>query len=167
MDSTAPGRLSLSESKPKRRIWLKLLIVALAIPVIGIVVLGMLPVQADFVASEGNTGVGDAGAGLDRKFPAMVVRDDNPLPKDKSDERAQLGRLLFFDPVLSGANDTSCATCHHPDLGFGDGRGLSMGKGGKGLGAERVGGAIIRRGAPTVWNSAYNHMQFWAGRAKD
>lgn len=168
MDSTASGRIGLNTaSKPRRRFWLKLLIVALAIPVIAVVVLGMLPVQADFVASEGNTGVGDAGAGLDRRFPAMVLRDGNPLPQDERDERAQLGRLLFFDPVLSGGNDISCATCHHPDLGFADGRKLAMGKGGKGLAAAREGGAVVRRGSPTIWNSAYNHLQFWDGRAKD
>jgi cytochrome c peroxidase len=78
-----------------------------------------------------------------------------------------LGRLLFFDPVLSGANDQSCATCHHPDLGFTDGRGQAMGQGGRGLGPERTSGKVIKRGAPTLWNAAFNHRQFWDGRAAD
>src|SRR5262249_43347639 len=43
----------------------------------------------------------------------------------------------------------------------------SMGKGGHGLGAERTGGSVVRRGAPTLWNAAYNHKQFWDGRAED
>jgi cytochrome c peroxidase len=169
MDSTASRLKDLEggKTRPRRRIWTKLLALALAIPVIGFLVLGMLPVQADFVGSEVTTGVGDSGAGLDRKFPAMVLRADNPLLTDKNDERVQLGRLLFFDPVVSGGNDISCATCHHPDLGFGDGKGLSMGKDGKGIGAERIGGMIVKRGAPTLWNSAYNHKQFWDGRAED
>lgn len=154
--------------KKKRGVLLKLLVLIVLIPIIAFVIIGMLPVKADFVASEGTTGVGDSGAGLNRNFPAMVLRDDNPLATDaKNDPRVQLGRTLFFDPVLSGANDISCATCHHPDLGFGDGRGLAMGKGGKGLGPERTGGAVVRRGAPTLWNCAYNHLQFWDGRAKD
>ena len=93
----------------------------------------------------------------------MATRPDNP----QTPERVALGRLLYFDPVLSGANDQSCATCHHPDLGLTDGRGLSMGRGGKGLGPERAGGAELRRSAPTVWNAAYNHRQFWDGRASD
>ena len=93
----------------------------------------------------------------------MATRPDNP----QTPEKAALGRLLYFDPVLSGANDQSCATCHHPDLGLTDGRGLSMGRGGKGLGPERAGGAELRRSAPTVWNAAYNHRQFWDGRASD
>lgn len=169
MASTASRmtEIEIGKSRPKRRIWLKLLVLLLAIPVLGFIVLGMLPVKADFMASEGNTGVGDAGAGLNRKFPAMVLRANNPLPVDKEDARVQLGRLLFFDPLLSGANDISCATCHHPDLGFSDARGLSMGKDGKGLGAERSGGHVIRRGAPSLWNATYNHKQFWDGRSED
>src|ERR1051325_12019655 len=101
--------IEFDASRPRRRIWLKLLVLLIALPVIGFLILGMLPVKADFVASEGNTGVGDAGAGLNLKFPKMVLRANNPLPADTSDERVQLGRLLFFDPILSGANDISCA----------------------------------------------------------
>jgi parallel beta-helix repeat protein len=90
-----------------------------------------------------------------------------PPGNDVTTERVALGRLLYFDPVVSGGNDLSCATCHHPDLGLTDGRGLSMGKGGKGLGPERDGGTEVRRGAPTVWNAAYNARQFWDGRAEN
>ena len=42
-----------------------------------------------------------------------------------------------------------------------------MGKGGKGIGRHRRGGTTIRRGSPTIWNSAYSHRQFWDGRASD
>jgi parallel beta-helix repeat protein len=42
-----------------------------------------------------------------------------------------------------------------------------MGKGGRGIGPERMGGAVLRRSAPTLWNAAYNHRQFWDGRAAD
>ena len=48
--------------------------------------------------------------------------------------RIELGWLLFFDPVLSGSGDLSCAHCHHPDLGFADGRQRAMGRGGAGFG---------------------------------
>ena len=104
-----------------------------------------------------------AARNLNRPFPRMVVRDDNPDTKEK----IALGRLLFFDPILSGNNTISCAHCHHPDLGFTDNRGLSMGKNGKGVGHERKGGTILRRGSPTIWNTAFNHAQFWDGRADD
>lgn len=105
----------------------------------------------------------DEGNGLDLPFPAMKMRPENPT----TPERVELGRLLYFDPILSGDDTLSCAHCHHPDLGFSDNRGLSMGKGGTGLGPGRTDGAVLRRGSPTVWNAAYNHLQFWDGRADD
>ncbi len=105
----------------------------------------------------------EASHNLYRPFPKMITRSSNPTTSEKT----ELGRLLYFDPVLSGDNDISCAHCHHPDLGFSDNRGISMGKGGKGLGKSRNGGTSIRRGSPTIWNVAYNHRQFWDGRALD
>ena len=162
--------LEQAHSQPRaksRRLWLRALIVLLALPVIAFVALGLWPVQADFVGDASTAGVSKGGGGLVRQFPKMVLRADNPMPASSADERVQLGRLLFFDPILSGANDISCATCHHPDLGFTDGRALSMGKGAHGIGPERAGGAVVRRGAPTLWNAAYNHKQFWDGRAED
>ena len=98
-----------------------------------------------------------------RPFPAMPVRSDNSTSAPK----VELGRLLFFDPILSGGNTISCAHCHHPDLGFSDNRGQSMGKGGEGIGPQRTGGIVLRRGSPTIWNAAYNQRQFWDGRAID
>ncbi len=50
----------------------------------------------------------------------------------------QLGQLLFYDPILSGNRNISCATCHHPTLGTADGVSLPIGDGGIGLGPERV-----------------------------
>jgi len=144
------------------RRWLRLLVAVVALAVAAFVALGVRPFPPDTPARPVATHVAGDG-GLRRPFPAMVFRPDNAvLP-----QRVALGRLLYFDPVLSGANDLSCASCHHPDLGLSDGRGQSMGKGGRGLGPERVAGAVIRRGAPTVWNAAYNARQFWDGRAAD
>jgi len=48
-----------------------------------------------------------------------------------------LGRLLFYDPVLSGNRNISCATCHHPDFATSDGLSLGIGEGGVGLGPDR------------------------------
>jgi parallel beta-helix repeat protein len=144
------------------RRWLWRLALVVAVAVVGFVALGVRPLPPDTPARPvASHAPGDGG--LRRPFPAMVVRPDNPVRP----QRVALGRLLYFDPVVSGANDMSCASCHHPDLGLTDGRGLSMGKGGRGLGPERVAGAVVRRGAPTVWNAAYNASQFWDGRAAD
>ena len=104
-----------------------------------------------------------ASTNLKRPFPEMPKREDNPA----TPEKVALGKLLYFDPLLSADNDISCAHCHHPDLGFSDNRGQSTGRGGKGIGPQRTGGAVIRRGSPTIWNAAYNHLQFWDGRARD
>ncbi len=132
------------------------------VPLLAFLLLALWPFPPDLPPSGSVSSVPGDG-GLRRPFPPMVTRTDNP----STPERVALGRLLYFDPVVSGANDQSCATCHHPDLGLADGRVLSMGRGGKGLGPERAGGAAIRRGAPTVWNAAFNHRQFWDGRASD
>ena len=112
---------------------------------------------------------------------------DTPYPSDNEYDisRIRLGRLLFFDPILSGEKDVSCGTCHHPDFAFGDGRPLSAGVSGVGLGPNRTlsvssvtGDPIedVPRNAPTVFNSALTTTQtgelthlapvFWDGRAE-
>ena len=80
---------------------------------------------------------------------------DNPITADK----IELGRLLFWDPVLSGHEDVACATCHHPAFGYGDGLALSIGAGGVGLGPDRQHPAdapFVKRNAQTVLNSGFN-----------
>ena len=61
-------------------------------------------------------------------------------PKDNaySKEKEALGKLLYFDPILSGGKDVSCATCHHPSMGFAERRDLPIGVNGKGMGKKRV-----------------------------
>lgn len=157
---------SPARTKP-RRLWLRLILALFVVLIAGFVALGVWPLPNDFTGDEGTVGVATGGGGLKKEFPAMVIPADNSLTDAKNEERVALGRLLFFDPVLSGANDISCATCHHPDLGFSDGHGLSIGKGGHGVGPERTNGAVVKRGAPTLWNATFNHLQFWDGRAPD
>ncbi|MBD3786338.1 MAG: cytochrome-c peroxidase [Sphingomonadales bacterium] len=48
-----------------------------------------------------------------------------------------LGQLLFYDPILSGNRNISCATCHHPRFGTSDGLSLGLGEGAVGLGPAR------------------------------
>lgn len=50
---------------------------------------------------------------------------------------ARLGQLLFFDAILSGNRNISCASCHHPDFATSDGVSLGTGEGGVGLGPDR------------------------------
>lgn len=69
--------------------------------------------------------------------------------------QTDLGRYLFFDPALSRDATVSCASCHHPDKGFADGRGRSVG----------IDGQVLKRSAPTLWNVAFLNSFFWDGRA--
>jgi cytochrome c peroxidase len=73
--------------------------------------------------------------------------------------KVELGRNLFFDKVLSGNLNTSCATCHHPLADTGDGLSLPIGEGGSGLGVTRDTGSAddaiherVPRNAPPVFN---------------
>lgn len=85
-------------------------------------------------------------------LPPVYYPDDNLYSK----ERADLGRLLYFDTRLSSDGTVSCATCHAPEHAFTDGAPVSTGiKGQKG-----------GRSAPTVINRGYSTAQFWDGRAR-
>ncbi len=72
--------------------------------------------------------------------------------------RVKLGWQLFYDPILSGNRNISCASCHHPKMGTADGVSLSLGEGAMGLGRDRKVGAEnlpeqrIPRNAPALFN---------------
>jgi cytochrome c peroxidase len=86
--------------------------------------------------------------GLERPFPPL--RGEAPTA-----ERVALGRLLFFDPVLSEDGDLSCAHCHQPARAFTDGRATARGRGGRPL----------ARNTPTLWNVAFKERLMWDRRA--
>lgn len=73
-------------------------------------------------------------------------------------QQAQLGQLLFYDPILSGNRETACATCHNPSLGTSDGVSLSFGDGAIGLGTKRridpmnIPEARVARNSPALFN---------------
>lgn len=80
-----------------------------------------------------------AGAAAAEDRPAGLpdpITDADYAPVNEA--AARLGQLLFYDPILSGNEEVSCATCHHPAFGTGDGLSLSLGDGGIGLGPKRV-----------------------------
>lgn len=93
-----------------------------------------------------------------------------PAPPDNptTPERVALGRLLFWDPVLSGQKDVACATCHHPSFGYSDGLDLAIGANGVGLGSSRAfaPGLLqrpVKRNSQTVLNVAFNGLTSTAG----
>jgi cytochrome c peroxidase len=81
---------------------------------------------------------------------------------------ARLGRALAFDKILSGNRDISCTTCHLPEFATGDGRSLSIGQGGTGIGPARrmPSGILIPRNAPPLFNVAAMRHLFWDGRVE-
>ena len=83
------------------------------------------------------------------------------IPIDLADDSikrvVELGKLLFFDPRLSGTNQISCATCHNPELNWADGKVVS-------LGHEQLPNI---RNAPSLENVWIYNSFFWDGRAKN
>lgn len=83
-------------------------------------------------------------------FTGTSFRADKPIGK------AELGRRLFFDPLLSRDRTISCASCHKPAFAFADTAAVSLGvKGRKGT-----------RNTPTAMNVLLQKSFFWDGRAK-
>ena len=80
-----------------------------------------------------------------------------PLKLTINLEKVELGKKLFFDPILSKNNKISCASCHDLQNGGDDGRKFSLG----------IEGKVGTINAPTVYNAVFNFRQFWDGRAKD
>jgi len=107
----------------------------------------MEPVHADDLILVGGVAVPDIGP-----LPTAV-----PVPPNNLNYTAkvELGKQLYFDGRLSGNGAISCAFCHNPATGFADPRQTSIG----------IGGAVGGRQSPTVFNTAFNHLQFWDGRA--
>lgn len=93
----------------------------------------------------------------------MAAADWQALPTKAADSatnpstsaKIELGKMLFFDPRLSSTGTVSCFSCHNVMEGGDDHRPTSMG----------VHGQLGGRNAPTVWNAAFQSVQFWDGRA--
>ncbi|MEO5948733.1 MAG: cytochrome c peroxidase, partial [Chitinophagaceae bacterium] len=70
-------------------------------------------------------------------------------------ERIELGRKLFFDPILSGNKKRSCASCHFPEKAFTDGLPTS-------ISIDEV--SLLTRNSPTLINSVFQTKQFYDSR---
>jgi cytochrome c peroxidase len=97
---------------------------------------------------------------VDAISPAHAVRLSEPivpLPAtlNVNAARADIGRRMFHDVRLSVNGRVSCASCHNVTAGGADSRPRSVGFGGEKTGVN----------APTVFNAAFNFVQFWNGRA--
>ena len=91
--------------------------------------------------------------------PAAVSDYDFYDDGAPGDAKVTLGQSLFFDKILSGNGNISCATCHHSLTDTGDGLSLPIGEGARGLGVTRDTGSgddavfeRVPRNAPPVFN---------------
>lgn len=84
-------------------------------------------------------------------FSVLLFTDDKPITED----RIQLGKLLFYEKRLSSDNTRACADCHQPGKGFTDGLPKSI---------ELNGHSILTRNSPTIWNVGLQRNLFMDGR---
>ncbi len=96
-----------------------------------------------------------------RRIVALPQVVKAPLDNPLTPERIALGKLLFWDPLLSGNKDVACSTCHHPRFGYAENRDLSIGVNGVGLGANRRfispnSIPFVKRNSQTILNVAFN-----------
>lgn len=114
-----------------------------------------------FIAnSQAVTNAGGEEVTLRAGHPSLqywLLPDTPPAPDDNKNNsvRTELGKMLFFEPRLSGDRNMSCATCHNPSLGWSDN--FTTAKG--------VQSKILPRSTPTIVNTAYNTIQMWDGRS--
>ena len=94
-------------------------------------------------------------------FSVFLLADNLivPIPENApfNKQKAKLGEMLFFDPILSKDKTISCASCHNPSQGWADKRKVSIGVYGR--------KGIIQ--SPTILNSRFNFRQMWEGSCKD
>jgi cytochrome c peroxidase len=112
---------------------------------------GTFALAGEGVAKGKSTGQGPQPAAVG---DADFYDDGAPDPA-----KVELGKSLFFDKILSGNLNISCATCHHSLADTGDGLSLPIGEGARGLGVTRDTGTVphavherVPRNAPHVFN---------------
>ena len=90
--------------------------------------------------------------------PPLAPLPEVPQPLDNriTDAKVELGKLLFFDPKLTGDASLSCGDCHDPKQGWGFADPISRG----------YPGAVHWRNSQTVVNSGFLGKLFWQGNAK-
>lgn len=102
------------------------------------------------LASSANA-AGERPAGLAPLGPPPIPANNATTP-----EKVELGKMLFFDPILSGNYAMPCSACHLPDAGWAVQDRISFG----------YPGTTHWRNSQTIVNSAYYSKLFWAGSSK-
>jgi cytochrome c peroxidase len=95
---------------------------------------------------------------------ALPLQVTHPADNPSTPEKIKLGRLLFFDPVLSGNKDVSCATCHQPEFNYAEFLETSIGVNGVGNGSKRRfldpnDIPFVKRNSQSILNTAFNGIK--------
>ncbi len=156
-----------------------------------IVLIAFVGLSLWFIGCEPTSDVGDRSSLPDEPLPDKLEVDYEPVTADElrplladygvepldpvpdlSEERIALGQALFFDPILSGNLDTSCATCHNPCAMGGDDRSLSVGTGFVATDDLRLPGEdriFVARHATELFNRGDHRWEtmFWDARLSE
>ena len=125
---------------------------------------------AILLAAAGGMRAGEIAIPAEMRFEALPARAPEPADNPSTPAKIRLGRLLFFDPILSATQTVACATCHHPKFGWADARSTPLGVGGTGLGPARMlngtaAAAPLTRNVPSLLNVGFSGLV--AGRQLD
>jgi cytochrome c peroxidase len=91
---------------------------------------------------------------------SLTERLGRPLNADLAD----IGRLLWFDPILGLKGDNSCSGCHSPTDGFGDTQSIAIGIDNNGMVGPGRAGPRNQRRSPMVLNAAFFPRLMWNSR---
>ncbi len=131
----------------------------LAIPIAIAMITGTAPARSAAVVGETfSTQQMPVQSPATEAMKAQYRRPDTiPFPPANpyTPEKAQLGHILYNDPRLSDTGALSCASCHNPAFGYGDGLPKAVGH------ASKVG----NRRSQSILNSAWGASFMWDGRA--
>ncbi len=117
------------------------------------------------VACGGSTESGETIPAVDLPWPVIEFPALPDIMNDVPEARLELGKLLFYETLLSGDRETACATCHSEIWGMSDSLSRSVGLGaGLLAGPGRDGPNVMRRNAPTLYNLAFRESLFLDGR---
>ncbi len=94
----------------------------------------------------------------DARLQALPLQAIDPLDNPTNADKVELGRALFWDPILSGNKDVACVSCHHPKNDYAEVTDLSLGVGGIGISPLRSGGVLVKRNSMSVLNTAFNGL---------
>lgn len=101
----------------------------------------------------------------EREFTGRIESTlDARLGRPVDAQLAEVGRFLFFDPILSLTGDNSCAGCHGPNVSFNDSKSIAIGVGNNGVVGPGRRGPHNQRRAPSVINAAFFPRLMWDSR---